>query len=199
MLPSRLKDIELPNRRNTHLSDPEIDLVKENWSILSRDELLEELNCGRIRKISRQRLYSIAFQLGIHKSKKTHWYNERKGSHISPDKLTCVDRILIKRMYKTGMALLDILNFVNMKKDIKISMDELESWVTDNIINMQKIKGAGHVTAFSEGDTEFIIQNLAKLSHFTICVELNKSRKIKIHQSAVRSQIKRLKMGKNNI
>lgn len=193
MLNVRNRDIELPNRRNTYLDEHEIEFMRENWNAMSRQDMLEEINTGRIRKISYQRLYAEAYKNGIHKSDNLAYYECRMGHPIANDKLTCAERRMIRKMHREGIDHKRILALVNMKKDLKLSPSEL----TEFIIGLTKVNGVGggkkRAHIFSYDDDQTIIEMHGTSSIRKITENLNEGRMVRMSENAVRRRA--LKLG----
>lgn len=190
MLVSRVKDIELPNRRNVFLDEREIEYIKTNWNNTSRDYMLDELNVGRIRKISRQRLYRAAIALGLHKGK----FNLLPGyNSVIKSKLTFDDKRLIRKQYSKGIAIDTILSLVNMKKDLKVSEEEINAFIERWQYRQGKTKYSRKLTP---DEHNYILEHKEYQSYSKMLEVLNENREVKLSWFAIHYALK--KQGKND-
>ena len=119
--------IEVPVQ-TIHLSEAEEKFISENFESMSRKDLLESINRTRVRKMSMNTLKIRAYHLGVFKTT-SMYYKEHNERPVSHDKLHNNDRWLIKREFRKGTPLENILAVVNMGKDIKVTMDELKKHI----------------------------------------------------------------------
>jgi hypothetical protein len=147
---------------------------------MRRIDVLHAINKGRVRKIGYNKMICTAIRLGIFETDSKNFNKPERA--VSVDKLTYRDRDLIKQQYKKGTSTDRILTVINSTKDIKISVLELDKFINDNVLSINKTKKQ---TIFSDQERHYITKNTGK-SIFHLAFELNKSRNVKVSPSAVK-------------
>lgn len=173
--------VEVPVQ-TIHLSESEKRFIVDNFDSMRRKDLLESINRTRIRKMSMNTLKIRAYHLGVFKTT-GKYFKEHTERPVSNDKLYNADRWFIKREFRKGTPLVNILAVVNMGKDIKVTMDELKKHIEDNVTTVDPKSNKKY--KFSPEELEFIKQNAGNMSVQSIVDHLNFTRSRKIASSAV--------------
>lgn len=165
-----------------HLSESEKRFIIENFNSMGRKDLLESINRTRIRKLSMNTLKIRAYHLGVFKTT-GKYFKEHNERPVSQDKLYSKDRWLIKREFRKGTPLVNILAVVNMGKDIKVTMDELKKHIEENVSTIDPKSNKKY--EFSLEELEYIKQHAGRISVQKIADHLNLTRSRKIASSVV--------------
>lgn len=180
--------IELPNKI-TYLSDEHKQFIRDNWGLLPADDIRRAINSERpaVRSISLTRVYVEAKRLGVFKSNSKRLLRpERKML----DKLTLKDKYFVKREYKQGTSIDNMLTIINAAKDIKVTSDELSDFIENEVKNTL----TGHSSSLNFTiEEDILIINLAKsMSFYRISLHLNKNRSVKMSFNSVKRRYERL-------
>ena len=173
--------IEVPVQ-TIHLTESEERFIIENFASMRRKDLLESINRTRIRKMSMNTLKIRAYHLGVYETTSAYFkeHNERPVSH---DKMYSKDHWLIKREFRKGTPLVNILAAVNMGKDIKVTMDELKKYIEEDVTTVDPKCNKKY--EFYPEEVEYIKQHAGRISVQKIANHLNLTRSRKIASSAV--------------
>lgn len=168
------------------LTDSERLFIKENWSTMGRQDLLNCINSKRARKISMNTLKIRAYHLGVFETTSAYYakYSER------PATLTVKDKALIRKEYRNGKPIRLILLAINLKKDTEITECQVTEYINHYVIAVDPKSNKKY--SFSEFEVQFIRQNAGRIPVQKIIDHLNQGRQRKIASTDVLMRYMRL-------